>query len=266
MSEIARLSGLIEELTDLLPINVVTDLASEFVGCPRPDYQRARRQISSYVREPHALSLFNSLINLWEAEHPHLTNDAVGLALLSSSASSARQREKSEVELVWTGPTKHEVNLRQTENALLTLINKASSGIHILSFAIYKAEVILDALSRSLDRGVTVSIYLETPIHSENKVKFDPREILDAKLNNKASIFVWPLEKRTRSSSGHHGSLHAKAAVIDSEFVFVSSANLTDYAMTLNIELGVILRDTNAAKKIETQLQLMIESDDFISV
>jgi len=38
-----------------------------------------------------------------------------------------------------------------------------------------------------------------------------------------------------------HGSLHAKCAAADRAKGLISSANLTDYAMTLNLELGMMV-------------------------
>ena len=44
-----------------------------------------------------------------------------------------------------------------------------------------------------------------------------------------------------KSETGHVGSLHAKCAVADSRQVLMTSANLTDYAFNLNIELGLLV-------------------------
>ena len=57
-----------------------------------------------------------------------------------------------------------------------------------------------------------------------------------------AEIYVWPLEQRLRSDRGQSGALHAKFVLADSTALFVSSANLTEYAMNLNLELGVLIR------------------------
>jgi len=39
-----------------------------------------------------------------------------------------------------------------------------------------------------------------------------------------------------------HGSLHVKCAVADASVALISSANLTDYTMSLNMELGVLVK------------------------
>ena len=57
-----------------------------------------------------------------------------------------------------------------------------------------------------------------------------------------AAVYVWPMDKRPIDGNGHHGSLHAKCAVADDAVLFVSSANLTAYALTLNMELGLLVQ------------------------
>jgi phosphatidylserine/phosphatidylglycerophosphate/cardiolipin synthase-like enzyme len=52
-------------------------------------------------------------------------------------------------------------------------------------------------------------------------------------------VYVWPLDKRPKDGAGRHGSLHAKCAVADEAAAFISSANLTKYALNLNAQKGV---------------------------
>lgn len=266
MSENPGITDMIQDTAARLPRTVIDELAAAFSLDSGSDFQRVRRQIANTIREPHVRSQLYQLVDQWEQHHPRLPGSAIGLALQSANAAYEDQRERAAVELVWTGPIIHEVNFRRTENALLSVIEGATHSLHIVSFAIYKAKRILDALSHSLDRGLSVSIYLESPHDSDDKVRFDPRLGLGNKLNREANIYVWPLEKRQVSPEGQHGSLHAKAAVADAATLFVSSANLTDYAMSLNIELGVVIHNAAAAAKVETQLHHMIENGDFVAV
>ena len=55
------------------------------------------------------------------------------------------------------------------------------------------------------------------------------------------------------------GVLHAKCAVADGQLLFLSSANLTDYAMNFNIELGVLIRSApRHAQRVAAQFEQMI--------
>ena len=46
----------------------------------------------------------------------------------------------------------------------------------------------------------------------------------------------------THCMTTRHGSLHAKCAVADAATLLISSANLTAYALSLNMELGLLVR------------------------
>ena len=61
-------------------------------------------------------------------------------------------------------------------------------------------------------------------------------------MQQRAEIYIWPRDQRSTDPSGNVGSLHAKCAVADDQLLFISSANLTDYAMHLNMELGTLIR------------------------
>ena len=73
-----------------------------------------------------------------------------------------------------------------------------------------------------------------------------------------AEVYVWPQEMRPTDEAGHHGSLHAKCAVADDEYLFVSSANLTGYALTLNMELGLLVRGGPAPRTITAHFARLI--------
>ena len=45
--------------------------------------------------------------------------------------------------------------------------------------------------------------------------------------------------------------LHSKVVIVDTEKVFLTSANLTEAAQTRNIELGVIFSNSSLARQIE---------------
>lgn len=75
----------------------------------------------------------------------------------------------------------------------------------------------------------------------------------------KAETYVWPLEKRERNQKGQYGALHAKFVVADDNALFVSSANLTEYALNLNMELGVLIRGGPAPKQAARNVADLIQ-------
>ena len=73
--------------------------------------------------------------------------------------------------------------------------------------------------------------------------------------------FVWPLAKRQKDLAGHYGSLHAKCAVVDGECLFLSSANLTEFAFNLNMELGVLIKGGSLPSAVETHFHTLIATE-----
>lgn len=51
--------------------------------------------------------------------------------------------------------------------------------------------------------------------------------------------YVWPLGKRTGDHEGRLGSLRVKCTLVDRQQLYPTSANLTDFAVSLNMELGL---------------------------
>ena len=74
----------------------------------------------------------------------------------------------------------------------------------------------------------------------------------------RAALYVWPCDQRPKDTNGHAGVLHAKCAVADGQLLFLSSANLTEYAMNLNMELGVLIRSAPHAERVAAQFEQLI--------
>jgi phosphatidylserine/phosphatidylglycerophosphate/cardiolipin synthase-like enzyme len=73
-------------------------------------------------------------------------------------------------------------------------------------------------------------------------------------------LYHWPKEKRSLSETNKHGILHVKCAVADGEWLFLSSANLTQQAFTINMELGMLVRGGTMPRKVEKQFHQLIEN------
>jgi phosphatidylserine/phosphatidylglycerophosphate/cardiolipin synthase-like enzyme len=59
-------------------------------------------------------------------------------------------------------------------------------------------------------------------------------------------------------TDGRYGSLHVKGAIVDDHHLFISSANLTEYALSLNIELGVLIQSEALVTQLKGQLESMV--------
>ncbi len=96
------------------------------------------------------------------------------------------------------------------------------------------------ALENAAKKGIEITVIIESPESSEGKIAFDTIAALGPSLRSMAKVFVWPYTKRETTSDGKYGSLHAKIAINDNQ-LYISSANLTEYAMSLNMEMGILL-------------------------
>jgi phosphatidylserine/phosphatidylglycerophosphate/cardiolipin synthase-like enzyme len=74
----------------------------------------------------------------------------------------------------------------------------------------------------------------------------------------RASLFYWPLSKRPRSDAGQHGAMHVKCLIADGWKALVSSANLTDYALEMNMELGLLVHGSLPRRLAEHFKQLIV--------
>lgn len=200
------------------------------------------------------------LLSLWQAEYPAAGLFALTTALAAAAHCEAESRRELSLELVWTGPNPQSTPLRRTDQALLQLIRSAKEHLLIVSFAVYKVPEIADALIKALNRGVSLQIVAETPGNSEGKISYGLTTTFGSDILSRAQVLVWPIEQRPKDSEGRHGSLHAKCAVADKEWVFISSANLTHYALMLNLEMGALIYNRVLADEILCQFQTLIES------
>ena len=208
-------------------------------GSPSSDSVR-QRILGTVPLQPFAVAVA-LFLDRWQYDASDLPADVVISLLQTASLTAGRVRGQQQVRLVWTGPETRSIPMRRTEEALLEAIDAARTELLVVSFAVYKARAIMQALEAALDRGVRLRICLEAPEPSDGRMGYDTLAALGA-VGRRAQVYIWPRDQRPLGPYGKPGSLHAKIAVADADHLFISSANLTDYAMHLNMEMGVVIR------------------------
>lgn len=207
-----------------------------------------------------AAQRFDELQRVWMREASGLTHRDVAHVLYGAAHAVRCERTTRHVELVWSGPTTVDSTFRSTGPALLDLIQSAADSIYLVAFAAYKVPEVATSIQAALVRGVRVVLVLESTDASGGKVSFDPLPNLLRGAEAGLETYCWPLHARRRDARGNHGSLHAKFAVADRRRLLVSSANLTEHAFDLNIELGVLLTGgaapAEAAEHIDELIRL----------
>ncbi len=150
--------------------------------------------------------------------------------------------------------------LRRTEQAILQVIESASQRLLVISYAVYKIPRVSDALIRAADRGVAIKVVVESPDRLEGQNAYNTLAALGQSVASRCGVYLWPLDQRARDENGKTGSLHVKCAVADSRWLFLSSANLTEYAFTLNMELGLLVKGGSLPEHVEAHFDRMIQT------
>ena len=96
-------------------------------------------------------------------------------------------------------------------------------------------------LAAAAGRGVAIRIIVETPNRIEGQGEYDCLLALGEDVASACSVYDWPQENRAKDDSGKIGILHVKCAVADGRRLFLSIANFTEYAFTINMELGLLV-------------------------
>ena len=186
------------------------------------------------------------------------------MALALSAAAQAVEAERCQerLELVWTGPDSRLIPLRRTDQALLQLIDGAAGDPprRQLRRLPHRGHRPGPAWSRVVASPSLSTWKRRTPAKAASLRH--PGRVRRRRAPG-ARIYIWPLEKRPLSADGRHGSLHAKVAIADGRVMLISSANLTEYAMTLNMELGVLINGGPSPEKVAEHLGRLVEMGTF---
>ena len=92
----------------------------------------------------------------------------------------------------------------------------------------------------------------------EGENAYDTLLALGPQVANACQVYLWPRENRPCDETGKVGILHVKCAVADGRTLFLSSANLTEYAFTLNMEMGLLVTGGSLPGQIAAHFDQMI--------
>ena len=200
---------------------------------------------------------------------------AVGYAILAAAEMNDYHRHRQTLDLLWTGPETTVIPVRRNDQALLDVIDASQQTLYLVSFAIYNIEGIQAAIKRALDRGVQVHVFIEFPQQDleMDQIGYNTVKAFGIDLALRCYLYEWEMEKRPfklvwdnhhRAKKKKYATLHAKLAVADETQLFVSSANLTEYAMLHNIEMGVLIKGGEEPGRIRKHLRALIDNGEFV--
>ena len=216
--------------------------------------QSSHGQFSRSIQKKFGFLPFSKTLTAWLDSNSNITQHEIQLIIRTIQLFRAEEKQ-SGMQLVWSGPLPEGIPIRDTEQVIIDLIENATHSLFISTFAVYQAKNVLQKITEAIERGIEVTILLETPESSHYKIKANPFKMLPKTILEHANILIWPFQKRIKNNKQDGGSLHAKFVIQDNAQLFISSANLTESAFERNIELGVLIED----KKIIEGLRKHIE-------
>jgi phosphatidylserine/phosphatidylglycerophosphate/cardiolipin synthase-like enzyme len=136
---------------------------------------------------------------------------------------------------------------------LAQLVAQARDRVLMTTYLVVKVPELVRTALQALDRGVRVRFVLEP--HPTTAA--GPGGALGTELASRAEVYVWHDARRLRSG-GSPGVVHAKCAVADGAALLTTSANLTEFALTINMELGLLVRGGDVPRQVETHFDRLI--------
>jgi phosphatidylserine/phosphatidylglycerophosphate/cardiolipin synthase-like enzyme len=253
-------------LADRLPHSVMACLAEAVAQHGSLEPAAARRAILHCVPTPDFRDATAEFIDLWHSTAGSVGAEAVAVALVTAAKCEHDHRHEETVEIVWTGPEPAETRFRQTEQAILEVLNSATRRLTVVSYAVYRIPRIREALVAAASRGVGIRLIVETPNRIEGQGEYDCLLALGDNVASACSVYYWPQESRARDDNGKVGILHVKCAVADGHRLFLSSANFTDYAFTINMELGLLVTGGKLPQQVEQHFERLVTTGMLLPV
>jgi phosphatidylserine/phosphatidylglycerophosphate/cardiolipin synthase-like enzyme len=241
-----------------LPSRTVEAVAASILTCSEGSL---RAEISKRVAHHQHRDLALAFVDRWKKDANDVERRTVAVALQSAALCAQTHRDSQSVELVWTGPDTDHTPFRRTEQAILQVFDAAKSRITLVSFAVYRIPNVCKGLVRAAKRGVKLTVILETPDKIEGEGEYSTIKALGEEVAACSTVYFWPKENRPVGDNNKVGILHVKCAVADGEWLFLSSANLTQQAFTINMELGMLVRGGMMPGRVEEQFEKLIQSE-----
>ena len=102
------------------------------------------------------------------------------------------------------------------------------------------------------------SLSCELALDAQGQALFDRQLRRHESLGRRVEACEWPETPRPADTRGGSGAFHAKFALADDRVLFMTSANLTEYALDSNMEMGVLLSGGDLPKLATKQLDALV--------
>ena len=163
------------------------------------------------------------------------------------------------LELVTTGPEIDGIANRDTSVVVRDLFANATQSVLVAGYAVYQGQKVFQALADRMLAIPNLQVRLFLDIQRPHGDTSITSEII-RRFARQFRMNQWPTERplpqvffdprSLDASSQKRACLHAKAVVVDTRSVFISSANFTEAAQQRNIEVGLLAQSTSLAHRL----------------
>jgi phosphatidylserine/phosphatidylglycerophosphate/cardiolipin synthase-like enzyme len=180
---------------------------------------------------------------------------------------SERPVPEDVIDLVTTGPEAAGVTNRDTSVVVRDLFAHAQTSVLIAGYAVYQGQRVFQALADRMHECPELRVRLFLDIqrgHTDTTTASD----LVRRFAERFTAHQWPkgfprpalfYDPRSLAiSADKRTSLHAKCVVVDTQEVFVSSANFTEAAQERNIEVGLLIHSRTLAERVVRHFEALL--------
>jgi phosphatidylserine/phosphatidylglycerophosphate/cardiolipin synthase-like enzyme len=207
--------------------------------------------------------------------------DAPLLVGIIEGALAQRELQQRRPQIAYSGmepPVKETV---RTRDVFLRMFSNAQNEITATAYSFSDPEL-HRALTDAAMRGVNVTLYMDVP---QDKNDRRPAAMSQAEIERimrdgvPDSHYVglgklWPTMcpnlrlrfDRRLLLGDQFASIHAKCVVVDARWCFITSANLTARGQERNVEVGVLLDDTELAERLLRLFGSLMAKGDFVEI
>ena len=186
--------------------------------------------------------------------------------LISTIEEERRSSKKLDeiVSLVITGPEAPGTTIRDTGVVVRDLFRSATKSVAVVGYSVYQGQQVFAELADRMNaiQDLEATMYLNLPPIDG----IEEESILTHRFAKDFRTKHWPegcrmpniyFDPRSIANDrSERASLHAKCVVVDDQDIFISSANFTQRAQNMNVEVGVRF----ASKTLSRQLTNHFES------
>lgn len=208
----------------------------------------------------------------WFGAHGLSAVQTADLLDLVAADRSAGAVPMAEVQLVSTGPESPDLPSRDTRVVVRGLFAAAQRSVVVAGYAVYQGREVFSTLAERMDNSPDLDVAMFLDVQRAPRDTSTAADIL-TRFAHRFRTREWPGSRMPNvyydprsldMEPGQRTSLHAKCVVVDDNEAFISSANFTRAAQLRNIEIGVLLRMPDLARRLAGHFRGLVSRGELL--